>query len=325
MSYVAPDGNTYKYRYRINSYGSSSGTSSYYIIIYSNYKVCFCKEVDSSHKNYYYTTAYKFNDGSVRLCAIHTVAGTKTYLNGYITGTNPGYDAYSYGSMGDNDDAFSSNWVCMATPSFAQTQTDFPIFDTNLEALAYVTEPEVFQIPSFSFSGSILPGKNSSLNQGSCSLASPYTTSFSFEGKCIEKYSAPNGQVYNYKYSYYGVMTYQGFTADFDVYSNIKIGVLSTDRRAYALYNGVKTQVDIKSAPAGTYTNASQGTSPNDDKVRYNGNAGVSNHIEHCYYSRSGANGYTLVMTQQDGYPVNFSTTFPTFATESALLEYLSS
>ena len=314
MSYVAPDGNTYKYK--ISGQGSSDGN--YSMDIYSNPRICLLN-VSGDYR-------------AIGLNSDNTACGWITAISGShasrITGA-------MYPSTVSNDSCLSiiyytngstsgigGNWSGKYNVTY---NSSIYVASSMEDAYAYLTAPEVFQIPSFSFSGSILPGQNSSLSQGSCSLASPYTTSFSFEGKCIEKYSAPNGQVYNYKYSYYGVMTYQGFTADFDVYSNIKIGVLSTDRRAYALYNGVKTQVDIKSAPAGTYTNASQGTSPNDDKVRYNGNAGVSNHIEHCYYSRSGANGYTLVMTQQDGYPVNFSTTFPTFATESALLEYLSS
>ena len=324
MSYVAPDGNTYKYYYETDRYVGTQYHDNYDYKIWSNVKIA--GQIFNEYSNgSYLVGVYDEDSDSVgqlwigRYSNIPEIQGYTGFNSGGLI-THRQLNGQIYMTTAAGNSAAGN-----ASISIKPNNSYFTYASSISEMKAYLTAPDVFQIPSFSFSGSILPGQNSSLSQGSCSLASPYTTSFSFEGKCIEKYSAPNGQVYNYKYSYYGVMTYQGFTADFDVYSNIKIGVLSTDRKAYALYNGVKTQVDIHSAPAGTYTNANQGTAPNDDRVKYYGNTGASNHIEHCYYSRSGTNGYTLAMTQQDGYPANFSTTFPTFSTESALLEYLSS
>ena len=176
MSYVAPDGNSYK----------TMIVSDSVIKLYTNKRLCFCNECKYQN-NYIPIGLFRDNNDDTYACGIMAESGTTNadIVTSYYPSGSP---VTPYKNRSDY-----KIWVNNNTPSvsggFGCTQSDNPsiqIFSTKSEAYAYLTAPEVFQIPSFSFSGSILPGQNSSLSQGSCSLASPYTTSFSFEGKCRE-------------------------------------------------------------------------------------------------------------------------------------------
>lgn len=295
---VGPDGESYNF---VINPTISAGGGEYKF--YSRHPFCISKEITNS-TGYSLLTAGKADDtssGADTLYTINTRQGTYgTSLSNVTSGASAdgAVSGEWYQTGLSSWTTFPYNWSVWLTEAEA-TAANVPIFDTNDEALEYCLKSPV--INAQDFPQAILALDN--------------------------KYLAPNGQKYYYKYTYYGIYSYQGFTADFDVYTNIKIGCLSTDRKAYALYNGTMVKVAVNSAPAGTYTNGDSGSASN-DYVHYNQSGYTSYYIEQCYYSRSGQNGIQLIVVKdpsEPNYPGSFNSTFPIFSTEQALLEYLNS
>lgn len=148
------------------------------------------------------------------------------------------------------------------------------------------------------------------------------------------KYAAPNGRLYNYKYTIYGVHTYQEFTTDADWYTNFPIGCYNHLEYANLSYLGdawtgtsaagsqTKCLMNLRDRNPGTYTDPL--ASETYCIVYYPGQPN-NQALDVCVVVRGGENGYTLHPYPSNNYPVYTKNTFPNFNTEAALIAYLNS
>lgn len=148
------------------------------------------------------------------------------------------------------------------------------------------------------------------------------------------KYAAPNGRLYKYKYTIYGVHTYQEFTTDADWYTNFPIGCYNHLEYANLSYLGdawtgnsyagsqTKCLMSLHDRNPGTYTDPIAGETYS--IVSYPGQPN-NQALDVCVVVRGGEDGYTLHPYPQNNYPVYTKNTFPNFQTEAELIEYLNS
>lgn len=148
------------------------------------------------------------------------------------------------------------------------------------------------------------------------------------------KYAAPNGRLYKYKYTIYGVHTYQEFTTDADWYTNFPIGCYNHLEYANLSYLGdawtgtsaagsqTKCLMNLRDRNPGTYTDPL--ASETYCIVYYPGQPN-NQALDVCVVVRGGEDGYTLHPYPSNNYPVYTKNTFPNFQTEAELIEYLNS
>ncbi len=144
---------------------------------------------------------------------------------------------------------------------------------------------------------------------------SNFTNGYFYKG-VEDTYLAPNGTRYKYKYYIYMNFTYQSVKYEADLYTNQKIGALSTDSgHFYVYYNNTIVELSASSNGPGVYTN--------NDKFKYFPVPGGQQIIlDHCVDVKQGLAGFSLYYPV-GGYPSDFNINIPLFNNQTALTNYL--